>query len=165
MKRRHYIALAIFVGGLALCAVLRVHPRQLPAAWCSEVFRQYRDADGVTAAFLKDFSINDSVNVDVTMLQASDSAVWAGLIISICHDGDSGDYMPLELFFNPVAEIDSVRAVEKGLKNKYCVVAYFKDLTVGVFHLENEQQQNAIIDCYIRLLKNQKKKIITQQNK
>ena len=163
MKRRHYIALAIVLGGIALCSWIHAHPRQLPYDQCSEVFLRYKDADGVSAAFLKDFRINDSVNVDVTMLQARDSAVWAGLIISICHDGNSDDYMPLDLFFNIVEETEPVCSAERGRKNKYCVVASFMDLTVGVFHLENEQQKYAIVDRYIGLLKNQKEKNITNK--
>ena len=44
---------------------------------CSEVYRRYAHVEGVEAAFVKGFPINDTVAVDVTLLHATDSAGWA----------------------------------------------------------------------------------------
>ena len=44
---------------------------------CSEVYRRYAHVEGVEAAFVKGFPINDTLGVDVTLLRAADSAGWA----------------------------------------------------------------------------------------
>lgn len=144
--------LAIVLGGLALCSWLHAHPRQLPYGQCSEVFLRYKDADGVRAAFLKDFRVSDSVRVDVTLLVARDSATWADLVVSLCRDKNSDEFYLRKVFFKPVPRESGDRRVPDGLNNEYILVASFPDLTVGVFHLETLQQQTSIIDSYVNSL-------------
>lgn len=45
----------------------------------SETYLKYKDVPGVDATFVKDFAINDSVCVDVTILKATDEDGWAML--------------------------------------------------------------------------------------
>ena len=54
--------------------------RQLPNEECSAIFLRYKDNDHIKTAFIKDFPINDSITVDVTTLQATDSVGWATLV-------------------------------------------------------------------------------------
>ena len=80
MKKRHYIALAIVLAGVAACAWIILHPRQLPVEECSDVFQRYKDVEGVAASFIKGFPVNDTLRLDVTTLQATDSAGWERLL-------------------------------------------------------------------------------------
>lgn len=79
MKKHHYIVLAIVLVGLAVSASFFLFPRQLPLEECSAEFLCYKDVDGIDASFLKDFPVNDTLRLDVTTLQATDSAGWERL--------------------------------------------------------------------------------------
>ena len=85
MTHRFNIKRFWLVVGLLLlveCAALwayRSCSRTLPESQCSEVYRRYAHVPGLDAAFVKDFPINDTVTVDVTLLRATDSASWAYL--------------------------------------------------------------------------------------
>ena len=53
--------------------------RTVPLDECSELYRRYCDVPGIRAAFIKDKKINDTVFVDVTLLQAMDDSAWCVL--------------------------------------------------------------------------------------
>lgn len=42
----------------------------------SELYNRYADKKGIEASFIKDYKVNDSVFVDITVLEARDSAGW-----------------------------------------------------------------------------------------
>ncbi len=81
MKKRHYISLAILlVGGLVSAAVLG-RPRQLPLEECSPEYLRYKDNPGIKASFVKDFPINDTLAVDVLLLEATSDSAWCALLL------------------------------------------------------------------------------------
>ncbi len=79
MKKHHYITLAIVLVGLAVSASFFLFPRQLSPEECSAEFLRYKDVEGIDASFVKDFPVNDTLAVDVTTLQATDSVGWETL--------------------------------------------------------------------------------------
>ena len=79
MKKHHYITLAIVLVGLAVSASFFLFPRQLSPEECSAEFLRYKDVDGIDASFVKDFPVDDTLAVDVTTLQATDSVGWETL--------------------------------------------------------------------------------------
>ena len=52
----------------------------VPLAETSEVYRQYRHLPGVRAAFIRQMPINDTLRLDMTLLEAEDSAAFADLL-------------------------------------------------------------------------------------
>lgn len=76
MKKNNIISIAIFVVVVGGAAAWKYWPRVVPYAECSEVYRQWAGADGVEATFVRDYHVNDTIAVDVTLLQATDSAGW-----------------------------------------------------------------------------------------
>ena len=50
-----------------------------PSNEVSDLYRHYADVENIDATFIKDYKINDTVFVDVTLLEAKDSAGWAAL--------------------------------------------------------------------------------------
>ena len=42
----------------------------------SEYYTRYAGAEGINAAFVKDYRVNDTLLLDVTVLEVTDSAVW-----------------------------------------------------------------------------------------
>lgn len=55
-------------------------PRTVPFSQCSEVYQKYAGNPGIDASFVKNFRINDTLNVDVTVLKATDSVGWATML-------------------------------------------------------------------------------------
>ena len=47
---------------------------------CSELYRHYAAVDGIDATFIRDYPVNDTLLLDVTLLQAKDSADWERLV-------------------------------------------------------------------------------------
>lgn len=76
MKSRHWIA--VLIGMVAVGGALAWHywPRTVPLEECSEIYQRYHDNPHVVASFLKDFRVNDTVTVDVTLLEAKDDEGW-----------------------------------------------------------------------------------------
>ena len=80
MKSRILYPLIVAAAVLGCLLALRWWPRTLPPEECSELYRAYMDTPGVDATFIRGFQVNDTVSVDVTLLQATDSAGWETLI-------------------------------------------------------------------------------------
>lgn len=56
--------------------------RIFPSEKVSEVYTRYRDCEGLNVSFVEAYRINDSVTVDVTLIEVSDSVMWD----SVCAD-------------------------------------------------------------------------------
>ena len=69
------VCLLIVLGTLTV----KLWPRTVPFDQCSEIYKKYANVEKVTASFIKDFKVNDTVFVDVTLLEATDSMGWATL--------------------------------------------------------------------------------------
>lgn len=67
--------LLIIGGGAAVI----LWPRTVPFEQCSEIYQKYANVEDVSASFIKDYKVNDTVYVDVTLLEATDSVGWATL--------------------------------------------------------------------------------------
>ena len=79
MNRRWIITLLVCLLIVGSGAGVLLWPRTVPLAQCSEVYRLYVNNPSIRASFIKDFRINDTVSVDVTLLEATDSVGWATL--------------------------------------------------------------------------------------
>lgn len=85
MKRRKYIlkfwcAFCLLLAvALGIITLIQRWSRIFPSHETSELYSRYENVDGVEASFVKDFRVNDTIAVDVTMLEATDSAGWKRL--------------------------------------------------------------------------------------
>ncbi len=79
-KPKQFLLPAIIFLAIVLVALaVRLWPRTVPFDQCSEVYKRYAVVDGVDATFIKDYKVNDTVFVDVTLLEAKDSVSWTTL--------------------------------------------------------------------------------------
>ena len=76
MKRYWTIALTALTVFLVVVGVWKMWPRTVPLEECSGIYQRYHDNPHVAATFLKDFRVNDTVTVDVTLLEAKDDEGW-----------------------------------------------------------------------------------------
>lgn len=71
--RVYSLFLLVATGGILLAGFW---PHLFPSLYVSEVYKKYADDGHVAATFLRNFRVNDSVEVDVTLLEARDDEGW-----------------------------------------------------------------------------------------
>ena len=152
MKRRHCISLLIIFAGIALSVWLLLHPRPLPYDLCGDIFLRYKDTPGIKAAFLKDYPLNDTTTIDVTMLQAQDSIIWKKLYVQILKLNKPDIHNSAKVAFRIIPKENQTSQTDNELSNKNLAAFSKDDLTIAFFHLETMQQYLKIINLYFTLL-------------
>jgi hypothetical protein len=69
------VVVAVVVG-----LAVRYMPSVVPDWQCGEVYQRYKGMEGIRASYVKDFRVNDTLTVGVTLLEAEDSAAWDELV-------------------------------------------------------------------------------------
>ena len=76
----------------------------------SEVYKKYKDVEGIRASYVKDFRVNDTLTIAVTLLEATESAGWERLMERF----GAPDDMIETVKSNPEARKAWVRMAPKG---------------------------------------------------
>lgn len=155
MSRRRYWILPMAVGLVAalLTVIVIRSPRTVPLAETSEVYRQYRHLPGVRAAFIRQMPINDTMRLDMTLLEAEDSAAFADLLIKM---GKSEEFVQ---YIMSIEQEEEDRFTGKDEQNNI-VVVFPNKKTVVVMGEKEESRQKEIMWNYLNesvKLKNIKK--------
>ena len=164
MKKRHYILLAIVAVGLLVCAAVALRPRQLPLEECSQLYRDYAHNPHVTVAFIKDFPVNDTLRVDVTTLQATDSTGWHSLMLYFGYTEEMIDNYyesvkrmmdrPVHQFVRfTVDKNDYSKKLPLKDVNSRQVIGSYKDQTFSIYHTDNIEIKNIIAKTELKKLK------------
>lgn len=157
MIRRWLISIIIICFAAVGAVVWQRHARTVPWDECSEVYRQYAHADGIEATFVHDYPVCDTLSVDVTILQATDSAGWQQLRKDI----RITDYEENMFRHKTEAGINiMVICGAYSTENQY-VVASMRDRYACVFHTSNlgfrDQIKESIIEQTLKTTKHNKK--------
>lgn len=143
-----FICLLLLGGGGAVLFL----PQVVPFDQCSDVYKKYAGMDGVDATFIRDYKVNDTVYVDVTYIEAKNTARWNELLedfnIEIPEEmlpylDSNSVYLKYAPHNNYISPMDSIL-----INNDIIVYAYLKR-TILVFEIENENQNKAIINHQI----------------
>ena len=149
---------------LAAVALVVYRCHTVPLSQCSEVYRQYHDMPGIQASFVKDKQINDTLRLDITLLEAEDSAGW-----ELLKNDFSVKEIPPEL-----AQLLTVDNADVTLKlfpknkpgepmdtlfvNNDAAAISRGDQTIIIFHLGTEDQYDALVDNKTKELSTKKTK-------
>ncbi len=155
MKKSWFITILyclLLLGGGG--AVLLI-PRVVPFDQCSDVYKRYADMDGVDATFIKDYKVNDTVRVSVTLLQANDSA-WPHLT------DDFNAQLPPDMPPPPPNTVGFWYAphdnyslpMDTILTNNDIIAISYDIRTIALFHIKTEKQVDAILYHKISTRKN-----------
>ena len=80
MKRKDTIInILIFVVIVGGALVYRYMQSVVPYWQCSEVYKRYHKVEGVRASYIKNFPLNDTLTIGVTLLEATTDSGWAML--------------------------------------------------------------------------------------
>ncbi len=153
------IVVAAIVAGLAV----RYVPSVVPYWQCSEVYKRYSKVEGVRASYIKDYRINDTLTLGVTLLEATDSAGWEYLLQKFNASQDEKNTADTSINTNKVW----VRLASKGHPEEIIgssslgnssnseeqiyemVVTDYDLLNICIVHTSSIEDLSALIDyCY-----------------
>lgn len=149
MKRSWLITILfclLLLGGGGAVLIL---PQVVPFSQCSDVYKRYAKMDGVDATFIKDYKVNDTVFVDVTLLEAKTDSAWNVILNDFNMPVIPEEYRELveknsSIEFNLISKEDPQKIDEDIDKNDVLVLSRQKH-SVCVFHTNNKLQRNAIV--------------------
>ena len=139
------LVVAVAVGGL-------LYPWLLPGAGVSDPYRRYEDNPHLDVTFLRNFPVNDTLAVDVTLLQALDDEGWDTLRADFRirqlpehtqNKIDSGqDIVSVRIVLksNPAFPMDTV-----DMENNVVVGISRLNRVVSIFNTDTEKQIDAIL--------------------
>ena len=155
MKNKRPLFVVLLCLLLAGGVVLALLPR-CPMPWqCSKLYWQYRGQEGIEASYVRDYLVDDTTLVDVTLLHATTDSAW----VSMCHEfvpyefADSSDYInklihdTTSVTFRPVSKDDYKKNIipqETGYSNFNSIVLTAKVKSIGIFHINNKSQHEVI---------------------
>ena len=86
MKKWILAFLLLTLLGVAAVAAWRY---LLPERHVSDLYRRYHNADGIAASYIHNFPVNDTLTLDVTLLEATTDSAWQAL----CADFAISDFV------------------------------------------------------------------------
>lgn len=137
------VCLLIVLGTLTV----KLWPRTVPFDQCSVAYQTHASQPGIRAAFIKDYRINDTVRVDVTLLEAQTDSAWTQLT------DDFNAQLPPDMPPPPPNTVDFWYAphgnyslpMDTILTNNDIIAVSHDIRTIAIFHIESEKQIDAIL--------------------
>ena len=160
--KRYVLPLLIVLLPVAIYALWEWTPRTVPPERASELYRQYASNPHVTASFLKDFRVNDTVTVDVTLLEAKDDEGWEELR-EMTGGFPLTDYelkqlrKGIDVVMTWLTDDDTMKPKPniEPVGNYFCVMSNLERRILAC-HIETEEQYRNIDLHYINQLKTKK---------
>ena len=154
MRKRQIIPFLLAVVLLGGTLAVKLWPRTVPYEECSELYRRYADAEGINATFIKGFHVNDTVDVDVTLLEATDSAGWEKLISDFNIKRESLVGSSKHVFFRLAKKGHSDRQIDALPENNDMIMIADGMRAVSIFHIDEIKNIRPIIHRNAEDLKN-----------
>jgi hypothetical protein len=125
-----------------------------PSHSVSELYTKYAGTEGLNVAFVKDYRVNDTVFVDVTMLEATTDSAWIMLQIDFNVPIIPEEYKHLINNYNSVdcwlaPKEDYTLPMDTVPQKNDAIVLSRKTQTISIFHLKKE---TPIYDIFIHKL-------------
>ena len=149
-RRPQFLLPAIIFLAIVLVALaVRLWPRTVPFDQCSDLYKQYANVEGIDATFIKDYKVNDTVFVDVTLLEAKDSAIWN----TLKNDFEVPDPSPnFQQFIDSGEDLIYVKLIPKTTASDTILNTYPNDVlaisplnrTLTIFHIVNAEEKHAV---------------------
>ena len=150
-KKRFWLIIAILALVEALVCYLAIQWKYIfPSNEVSEIYARYEKVEGFDVSFVKDYKVNDTVLVDVTLLEAKDSVGWATLkkdfevpnpppVAHQCIDNGE-DLISVKL----IPKSTTTDTILKPYPNDVLAISHLKRSLI-VFHTKNNDEVHAVI--------------------
>ena len=153
MKNKRPLFVVLLCLLLAGGVVLALIPCS-PMPWqCSKLYWQYRGQEGIEASYVRDYPVDDTTLVDVTLLQATTDSAWESLCIAFTpyEFSDSNKYInnlihdTTSVTFRAVSKDDPHQKTKPDTTCDYnLLVISAKVKSVGIFQIETKSQFDVI---------------------
>lgn len=155
MKKWIIAFLLLTALGVAAVAAWRY---LLPERQVSDIYRRYAHSDGIAASYIHNFPVNDTLTLDVTLLEATTDSGWAVLVRDFEMDELSS---LLQMLIDRGENMVFSRLIPKSRPSASAendVLAYsYTTRTVSIFHLANDEEKHAVLYHNIKKSINQDK--------
>lgn len=161
-KKRFWLIVAILVLVEAAILCLALQWKYIfPSKDVSDLYTRYENVDGVEASFIKDYKVNDTVFVDVTLLEAQTDSAWTMLQTDFNVPIIPEEYRELVASSNSVdfwlASKDNPKDRTDTIKSHNDIIVMSRQmLTICICHIENKHQAIAIMNKETHDLKTSK---------
>ena len=147
MKRISWTVVTLICLLLIIMGLLTMLSTRFPLPWqCSKLYWQYRDQGGIEASYVRDYPVDDTTLVDVTLLHATTDSAW----VKLCQETFSYNYpdsIKEEILHGKavtlrVASEDNIRKTVIPTDTTRCNVVFYSAKTkhLIVFRTENKAQ-------------------------
>jgi hypothetical protein len=149
-KKRFWLIIAILALVEALVCYIAIQWKYIfPSNEVSEIYARYEKVEGIDVSFVKDYKVNDTVFVDVTLLEATDSVIWTTLKKDFEVPNPPPD---VQQFIDNGEDLIYVKVIPKSTTTDTILDSYSNNLlaishlkrTLTVFHIKNKEELNAV---------------------
>ena len=149
----------ILVASLGVITVIFRWHRIFPSDEVSDLYLKYADYEGVDASFVKSYKVNDTVFVDVTLLEAKTDSAWIMLQTDFDVPIIPEEYRELVANSNSVdfwlaSKDNPQNRTDTILSHNNIIVMSRQMQTICICHINNKNQAEAIMDKETHNLKN-----------
>ena len=132
-------------------------PDSEPFDRCSEEYQKYVNMDGIEASYVKDFKINDTIVLDVTVLKALDSSSFEMLVSDfkipenppgIKEEIENGEDLVSIMY---IFKNDIPHNSAENNYNEVALVTSRLHRTLTFYHLHNESEKKPLLFYVFKL--------------
>ena len=147
-KKRFWLIIALLALVEALvCYVVLQREYLFPSDEVSEVYTRYADDESIDASFIKGYRVNDTLFVDVTLLQAKDSAGWERLLNDFHLENviDTSAYrQPHSFSISRVSKEDPTKRISNPDETFCSLVAFPFEKEIHIYSTEDDVHRIAL---------------------
>lgn len=149
MKKWILAFLLLSALGVAAVAAWRY---LLPERHVSDLYRRYENVDGIAASYIHNFPVNDTVFVDVTLLETKDTALWDslckdfGIALFSMYPKEYREIMSIEHSFGQQVIKDTIVLENDSLYKENLIIFSHINMSMCIFHKINDSQYDAIVN-------------------
>ena len=159
MKRISWTVVTLICLLLIIMGLLTMLSTRFPLPWqCSKLYWQYRGQEGIEASYVRDYPVDDTTLVDVTLLHATTDSAWESLCIAFTpyEFTDSNKYInnlihdTTSVTFRAVSKDDCRTKVNPSISEKHnSVFMAAKMRAICIFHINKKEQSDILIDIML----------------
>ena len=153
MKRISWTAVILVCLLLIIMGLLTMLSTRCPLPWqCSKLYWQYRGQEGIEAFYVRDYPVDDTTLVDVTLLQATTDSAWVSLCLKSLPYDYPEDKRENVIHSNSVTQYisskDDIRTkvIPADTNNYNLVFINARQKYIVIFHTENKTQVSILLD-------------------
>ena len=148
----------LFALAVAAAVGVVVCRHVLPRHRVSPLFERYEHADGIAASYIHNYPVNDTLTLDVTLLEATTDSAWQ----SLCTDFALSDIVeimeqtdPNTTFLRQVSRHNYSQVALGDSPDAECLAISCNSKTFAVFHTHNVAEMHAVVYHNLKKLSNQ----------